>query len=30
MEAKYLIKKLLMYNPEDRITAEEALNDKWI
>lgn len=25
-----MIKKLLTYNPDDRISAEEALNDPWI
>lgn len=28
--AKEFIKKLLCYNPEDRISAIEALNDPWI
>ena len=25
-----LIKKMLTYNPEDRVSAEEALSDIWI
>lgn len=29
-EAKLLIKKMLTYNPEERVSAEEALNDEWI
>jgi calcium-dependent protein kinase len=29
-EAKMLIKKMLTYNPDERISAEEALNDEWI
>jgi len=29
-EAKYMIKKMLTFNPEDRVSAEEALNDVWI
>ena len=29
-EAKVLIKKMLTYNPDDRITADKALNDEWI
>jgi calcium-dependent protein kinase len=28
--AKILIKKMLTYNPDERISAEEALNDEWI
>lgn len=30
VEAKYMIKKMLTYNPEERVSAEEALNDEWI
>lgn len=29
-DAKNLIKKMLTYNAKDRISALEALNDKWI
>jgi len=29
-DAKNLIKKMLTFNPTDRISAREALNDKWI
>lgn len=29
-DAKSLIKKMLTYNPDERISAEEALNDEWI
>lgn len=29
-EAKDLIKKLLTYDPKERVSAEEALNDQWI
>lgn len=29
-DAKNLIKKLLTYNPENRISAEEALKDPWL
>lgn len=29
-EAKMLIKKMLTYNPDERISAEEALGDEWI
>ena len=29
-DAKNLIKKMLTFNPTERITAREALNDKWI
>ena len=29
-EAKVMIKKLLTYNPEERVTAEEAYNNEWI
>jgi calcium-dependent protein kinase len=29
-EAKRLLKKLLEYDPEKRISAEQALNDPWI
>ena len=29
-EAKQLIKKMLTYNPNMRISAQEALNDPWI
>jgi len=29
-DAKNLIKKMLTFNPADRITARQALNDKWI
>lgn len=29
-DAKTLIKKMLTYNAKDRISALEALNDKWI
>ena len=29
-EAKVLIKKMLTYNSEDRISAYLALNDEWI
>jgi len=29
-EAKGLIKKMMAYNPEERITCENALNDPWI
>jgi calcium-dependent protein kinase len=29
-EAKTLIKRMLTFNPADRINAREALNDKWI
>lgn len=25
-----LIKKMLTYNPDERVSAEEALNDPWI
>lgn len=25
-----LIKKMLTYNPDDRVSAEEALNDVWV
>lgn len=30
MDAKNLIKKMLEYDQEKRISAEEALQDKWI
>lgn len=30
MDAKTLIKKMLKYNPRERISAKEALNDPWI
>jgi calcium-dependent protein kinase len=30
LEAKQLINKMLTYEPKDRTTALEALNDKWI
>jgi len=30
MDAKNLIKKMLTYNAKERISALEALNDKWI
>lgn len=29
-DAKNLIRKMLTFNPQDRISAREALNDKWI
>jgi len=29
-DAKNLIRKMLTFNPADRITARQALNDKWI
>jgi serine/threonine protein kinase len=29
-EAKVLIKKMLTYNPDERISADQALNDEWI
>ena len=29
-EAKKLIGRMLTYNPEQRITAHDALNDAWI
>jgi len=29
-DAKRLIRKMLTYKPEDRISAKEALNDVWI
>jgi len=29
-DAKNLIRKMLTFNPADRISAREALNDKWI
>jgi len=29
-DAKNLIRKMLTYKPEERISAKEALNDKWI
>lgn len=29
-EAKSLISKMLTYNPKERISANEALNDPWI
>jgi calcium-dependent protein kinase len=29
-EAKHLIKKMLTFIPEQRVSAEEALNDVWI
>ena len=29
-DAKHLIKRMLEYGPEKRISAEEAFNDKWI
>ena len=29
-DAKTLIKKMLTYNAKDRISALDALNDKWI
>lgn len=29
-EAKSLIRKMLTYNPDERVSAEEALNDEWI
>jgi len=29
-EAKLMIKKMLTFNPEERVSAEEALNDPWI
>lgn len=29
-EAKQLIRKMLTYNPDERVSAEEALNDEWI
>lgn len=30
MAAKNLIRKMLAYEPEKRITAEQAYNDPWI
>ena len=30
VDAKKLIKKLLTYNPRERPTAEEAINDPWL
>jgi calcium-dependent protein kinase len=29
-EAKVLIKKMLTFNPDERISADQALNDTWI
>ena len=29
-DAKNLVKKMLTYDPADRISAREALNDKWL
>lgn len=29
-EAKVMIKKMLTYNPDERINAEEAYNNEWI
>jgi calcium-dependent protein kinase len=29
-EAKALVKKMLKFNPKERISAEEALNDPWV
>jgi calcium-dependent protein kinase len=29
-QPKILIKKLLTYTPEDRVSADQALNDEWI
>lgn len=29
-EAKYMIKKMLTFLPDERVSAEEALTDKWI
>jgi len=29
-DGKNLIRKMLTFNPADRISAREALNDKWI
>jgi calcium-dependent protein kinase len=29
-EAKVLIKKMLTFNPDERVSAEEALCDKWV
>ena len=29
-EAKVLIKRMLTFNPDERFTAEQALNDRWI
>ena len=29
-EAKSMIKRMLTYNPDARVSAEEALNDCWV
>ena len=29
-EAKYMIKKMLTFNPDERVSADVALNDQWI
>jgi len=29
-EAKLLVKRMLTYDPDQRITAQEALSSKWI
>jgi serine/threonine protein kinase len=29
-EAKFMIKRMLTFDPEERISAEEALNEEWI
>ena len=29
-EAKVMIKKMLTYKPEERVSAEEALSNEWI
>ena len=29
-EAKVMIKKMLTFNPEERVSAQQALDDEWI